>query len=183
MTVYNNSINNASPNVVAHSILLSQGAGNQTGLLLTAGEVAIGTTSGDPTGALITGSGNVTVTSSSGAIAVSLTGPASFVWSAAASSPITGIINTGYYVTNASATTIDVPATFQAGATLAVVGQGAGGWILQMNTGQTLHIGNQSTSSGGTLTSSNQYDCIEILCVVANTTFVVRNMMGNIAYA
>ena len=179
----NNAINNASPNIAAHSIMLSQGANNQTGLLLTAGQVAIGTTSSDPSGAQIAGSGNITVTSASGSITISATGPASFSWVAAASTPVTGAVNTGYYITDASQVTINVPATFAAGAIIAVAGNGAGGWIIQMNTGQVAHIGNQATSSAGTLTSTNQYDSLELICVVANTTFVVRNVIGNITYA
>lgn len=179
----NNAINNASPNIAAHSLMLSQAASNQTGLLLTAGQVAIGTTASDPVGAQIAGSGNITVTSISGSITVSASGAASFSWVAAPSTPVTVVENTGYYVTDASQVTFNLPATFAAGSTMAIVGLGAGGWVLKANTGQVVHIGNQATTSAGTLTSSNQYDCVEVLCVTANTTFVVRSLVGNIAYA
>ena len=82
MTNYNNSLNNTpNPNIAAHSLLISEGTSASAGLLLTAGQIAIGTTSSDPAGAQITGSGNITVTSTSGAIALSLTGSASFLGS------------------------------------------------------------------------------------------------------
>ena len=52
-----------------------------------------------------------------------------------------------------------------------------------MNTGQTAQIGVHVTSSAGSLASSNQFDCITLVCVVANTKFLVVASMGNITYA
>lgn len=150
---------------------------------MTNGQVIIGSTGATPTAATITAGTNISVTNGAGTITIAGTGPASFSWVAAPSTPVTGAVNTGYYITDASAVTINVPATFAAGAILAVAGNGAGGFVVQMNTGQTAHLGNVATSSGGTLTSTNQYDCLELICVVANTIFVVRNWVGNITAA
>lgn len=106
--------------------------------------------------------------------------PTAITWVAAAATPVTLAANTGYIITDASAVTLNMPATVAVGAVFAVVGNGAGGWVVQMNTGQVANLSATPTMSGGTLSSSNRYDCIEIICVVANTTFVVRSSMGTV---
>lgn len=157
---YNNSVNNASPNIAQHSLVLSQGASEQTGLLLGAGQVPYGVAGNDP-------------------IAQTLT---VLIWSDVAGTTQAATANSGYVISNASQTTVTLPATAAVGSVVAIAGKGAAGWIMAANTGQTIHIGNQATSVTGSLTSSNQWDSIEVVCVTANTTWVVRNMMGNITY-
>ncbi len=80
-------------------------------------------------------------------------------------------INTWYNVANAAQTTITLPATAAVNDIVGVAGQGAGGWILAANTGQTIVTGSGNTTSGGNLTSQNQYDVIEVMCITANTTW------------
>jgi hypothetical protein len=94
-------------------------------------------------------------------------------WTAAASTPITAAVNTGYYITDASQVTITLPATAAAGSLVAIVGTGAGGWVLAPGSGQTIKVGSASASTS--ITSAEQYDSIEVLCTVANTTWVARS--------
>ena len=96
-------------------------------------------------------------------------------WLAAASTPITAAVNTGYYVTNAGTVTFTLPAIAPAGSVVAIVGTGAGGWILQPNAGQTIQIINAAVSVS--VASAEQFDCIEVLCTVANTTWVARSLL------
>jgi|GEM_PF-5077973 hypothetical protein len=96
-------------------------------------------------------------------------------WIAATSTPITAAINTGYYITDASTVTITLPTTAPAGSLIAIAGYGAGGWILQPGAGQTIKIINQSASTS--VASAEAYDCIELICVVANTTWLARSSM------
>lgn len=179
----NNSTNNASPNIAAHSLVLSQGANNQTGLLLTAGQVAIGTTSSDPAGATLTAGTGISITSVTGSITIASTGVGSLVWNDVSGTSQAAVVNNGYIISNAGQTTVTVPATAAEGSLIGVAGKGAAGWILQMNTGQTCHFGNSATSSAGSLTSTNQWDNVIILCVTANTTFVVISVQGNLTVA
>ncbi len=88
------------------------------------------------------------------------------------------VANNGYIADNAGLVTLNMPATASVGSVFAVVGQGAGGWLVQMNTGQIANLGSAPTMSGGTLASTNRYDCIELMCTVANTTFVARSYVG-----
>jgi hypothetical protein len=117
---------------------------------------------------------NITYQDASGTVAyLSDIPPQVLYWVAASSTPITAAINTGYYITDASQVTITLPTTAPAGTLVAIVGYGAGGWILQPGSGQTIKILTQSASTS--IASSEAFDCIEVICVVANTTWVARS--------
>src|ERR1017187_6653190 len=171
----------ASP--TAHGILIAEGASNYTPVVLTAGQVLIGTTATDPAAATITGSGGVSVNATSGAIAISLSGASSFQWNDVSGTSQAAAINNGYIISNAGQTTVTIPATVAEGSIFAVQGKGAAGWILQMNTGQTCHFGSSASTSAGSLTSTNLWDSVSIVCVTANTTFAVYSAVGNLTVA
>lgn len=145
----------------------------------TNGQLLIGNSTGYTLSTLTAGSG-IGISNGAGSITLSTTGT---VWTEVASTPQSGVVNTSYYITNAAATTVNVPATFAKGSYLQVQGYGAGGWILQMNTGQTCNFLGAATTSGGTITSTSRYDGVTILCTVANTTFVVTNNVGVLTLA
>lgn len=95
-------------------------------------------------------------------------------------------VNTIYIVGNASQTTATLPSTAAVGSVVGIIGKGAGGWIIAQNSGQTIHFGNQNTTTGasGSLTSTNQYDSIELVCVTADTDWVCSGaVQGNITVA
>jgi hypothetical protein len=104
-------------------------------------------------------------------------------WTDQTTTPATLAPLNGYIADNAGLVTLNMPATVALGSVFAIVGKGAGGWLVQMNTGQVANMGSSPTSSAGSLASTNRYDCIELVCVTANTTFVVRSSMGNITVA
>jgi hypothetical protein len=104
-------------------------------------------------------------------------------WNDVSGTTQAAVVNNGYIISNAAQTTVTIPATAAEGSLFAVQGKGAAGWILQMNTGQICHFGSSPTTSAGSLTSSNLWDCVEIICVTANTTFAVRSSVGNITVA
>lgn len=107
----------------------------------------------------------------------------SFTWNAVSGTSQAAIQQNGYYCNNVALTTVTLPTTCQAGMMVAVVAVGAGGWQLAQNAGQTVRIGNQLTTTGATgyLQSSATGDVAWLLCVTANTTFVVTDAFGNIA--
>lgn len=82
--------------------------------------------------------------------------------------------STGYIADNASLVTLTLPSTVAQGTVIRVAGNGAGGWKIAQNASQVINAGNVPTTTGvtGSLSSSNRYDAIELLCTVANTTFV-----------
>lgn len=94
------------------------------------------------------------------------------------------VINNGYIANNASLVTATLPSTSAVGDLVWIVGQGAGGWQIAQNAGQTIHFGNQDTTMGisGHLDSTNQYDAIQLLCTAANTDWTCTGIsQGNIS--
>ena len=102
------------------------------------------------------------------------------VWNDVSGTSQAAAVNNGYIISNASQTTVTLPATAAVGSVISVVGKGAAGWILTANTGQTIKLGIATTTSAGSLTSTNQYDCVEVICVTADTTWVARSLVGNL---
>jgi len=97
---------------------------------------------------------------------------------------LTMVANNAYFATSAgSAVTFTIPTIVAFATEFEISGMGSAGWILAANTGQTIIFGNQSSSSGGSWSSSNQYDGIKIVCSVANTTFKVLYGVGNLTPA
>jgi hypothetical protein len=94
-------------------------------------------------------------------------------WSTVTGTTQAAAINNGYIANNAGVVTITLPATAAIGSIVAVHGLGAGGWTLAANTGQTIQFGNLASSSGGSFSSTNQYDVVWVICMVANTTWSV----------
>lgn len=107
----------------------------------------------------------------------------SIVWDDLASASVTAAVNTGYIISNASISTVTLPVSCAEGSVFGVAGKGAGGWILQMGAGQTCHFGSSATSSGGSLSSTNQWDAVQVVCLTANTTFSVLSAQGNITFS
>jgi hypothetical protein len=104
--------------------------------------------------------------------------PAGLNWFGISGTTQAAAVDSGYVIQNASQTTITLPAIAPLGSVIAVRGLGAAGWILQANTGQTIKVDGQTTSSAGSLTSAGRYDSIDITCVVANTTFIASSVLS-----
>ena len=94
----------------------------------------------------------------------------------------TWCIDNGYITNNAGLVTVTLPDTAALGSVVRLSGKGAGGWLLAQNAGETIHFGNTDTTTGvtGSLASTNQYDAIELVCITANTDWVVISSVGNI---
>lgn len=91
-------------------------------------------------------------------------------------------VDSAYIANNAGLVTITIPDTAAVGDILRVVGKGAGGWQIAQNAAESIHFGNAVTTTGvgGSLASVNQYDSVELVCTVANTTWTVISSQGNI---
>ena len=151
---------------------------------LTNGQLLVGSTGASPVAATITAGTNISVTNAAGTITIAATGSGSFAWNAQSTGTVMMAANNGYYITDASAVTLTLPTSAAAGTIIEVAGYGAGGWTIAQNASQEIFFGNQHTTSGtgGSLASSNQYDCVRLLCTVANTNWVVLSAVGNLTY-
>ena len=87
--------------------------------------------------------------------------------------PTQAMVSNTIYIANdvASLVTFTLPTTSAVGDRLSVIGQSADGWIITQAAGQQIEVSPLHTTLGatGTLASSNQYDSIELICIVANT--------------
>lgn len=90
-----------------------------------------------------------------------------------------GAVNRIYIPHNASLTTITAPSASVIGSLVQVVGEGSGGWRVQLPAGYTAKGVGISTTSGGSLSSTDRYCTITLRLAAANT-FVVTSSQGTI---
>jgi hypothetical protein len=94
-------------------------------------------------------------------------------------------VNGGYTTNGAGLIVLTLPTVAPYGSIFRIVGKSSGGWQVAQNSGQTIHFGSVSTTTGitGSIQSIQQYDSIEILCTIENTDFTIINgPQGNITY-
>lgn len=107
-----------------------------------------------------------------------------FPWTVVAAN--TGMaVNNGYITNSAGSITVTLPAVAAVGSIVEVTGIGTGQWVIGQNAGQAIFFGNNvSTTVGvtGSLASQATRDHVRLLCVIANTTWNLVQMTGNINY-
>lgn len=96
-----------------------------------------------------------------------------FTWNSLSETSVTATPNSGYIINNSALSSVLLPAIAPVGTVIAIQGKGAGGWMIQAGSGQFIHLGNTPTSFGGTLTSNSRYDNVQVVCITANTEWVV----------
>jgi hypothetical protein len=168
--------------VVAGSLIYGGASNALNSLALTPGQLPIGNTSGSaPVAATLTAGTGVSIVNAPGSITINASG-GGLSWTNVTGTAQAAAVNNGYLANNASLVTITLPATAAQFSVVAIAGNGAGGWQIAQNAGQNIQFGKLSTTAGtgGSLASTNQFDCVYLLCTTANTTFTVLNSVGNI---
>ena len=105
-------------------------------------------------------------------------------WSVATANT-TMVADNGYITIHGTPATkleYTLPTSCAVGKVLRIAGFTAGGWKVIQGAGQQIYFGNQATTSGagGYLEFTDAKDCVELLCVVADTTYTVTSSIGNI---
>ena len=139
---------------------------------------------GDGTGfrnAVLTAGSNVTITNAAGGITIAAA-PGGVTFSGVSGTTQQAAVNNGYIPLNASLTTITLPATAAVGNVVAITGYGSGLWKLAQNASQLIYFNSlvTTTGTGGSIAATHQFDTVVVRCVVANTTWVVENAVGNL---
>lgn len=163
-----------------HGILVGNGTSAVSSNVLSDGQLLIGDTGAAPVAATLTAGAGISILNAAGSITIAATGGASWINVTGAAQSMAA--DAAYIANNAALITFTLPATAAQGTEISIAGFGAGGWTIAQNAGQLINFGNVATTAGvgGSLASTNRYDQIELLCVVADTEWVVRNSVGNL---
>jgi hypothetical protein len=114
-------------------------------------------------------------------------GGSSFTWNEITATSANLVANNGYIADNASLVTLTLPTTADQGTIIRITGLGAGGWRIAQNVGQQIHYLNLSSTAGTSgridteiTNTSSARAAIELLCVVANTTWTTLSSTGTV---
>jgi stage V sporulation protein SpoVS len=131
----------------------------------------------------IVGAGTVT-TSATGATLTITGGASGIAWNNVTSATQAMAINNGY-ISNDGATlvTMTLPATAAIGSIVQVQGAGSGLWTIAQNALQSISFNSVTSTvgTGGSVSSTSQYDSITLICITANTTWAVNQSTGNLS--
>jgi hypothetical protein len=164
---------------------------NASGVLATAagtnGQALIGSTGAAPVFATLTSSdSSVTFTTGAGTLSLQVANPVMSYVSVTGTTQSMAV-NTIYAANNAALVTMTLPTTAAVGTRISVIGGASGlssgSWKIAQNASQLINFGNQvtTTGTGGSLQATNQFDSIQLICIVANTTWtVLGGSQGNI---
>lgn len=150
---------------------------------LTNGQLFIGDTGNPPVASTLTAGTGINITNGAGSITIAATATGT-TWNDTTGTSATLAAMNAYVSDNAGLVTYTLPATANFGDEYIIVGQGAGGWKLAQNAGQSIAFGTGNTTTGvtGYLASTNNTDSITLVCTIANTNFTVFGSVGNITY-
>lgn len=182
--LYASSSNTVSGLATANRAVLTTGATGVPALtsLATDGQVIIGSTAGAPAAATLTPGTGISIANAGNSITISATG-GGFAVATISGTTQSAAVNTMYIALNAGQTTVTLPAVYSVGDSIILVGSTAntGGWIITASAGDTVRVLNSTTSAGGTVTSTAQAgESIEIVCDVANTSWVVKSFVSTL---
>lgn len=151
----------------------------------TAGQIwqSNGGPANDPGWATLSAGTGISISNTTGSITIAATGDEA-TWGTTASTTIAASPFTGYGCTAGTLATITLPATSNVGDTYEVVAMGAGGWKIAYNAGQNIIFGTSTTTTTtGSLASTNTGDAVKLVCLVPNTTFYVLSAVGDLTIA
>lgn len=148
------------------------------------GQLWIGDTGLNPVAANLTAGTGISIVNGPGSIIVSASG-GGLSWTTVTSTSSNMLSNNGYITNNAALVTLTLPVSSNVGDIIDIEGRGAGGWAVAQGAGQFIHIGSVVTTTGvgGSISSSNRYDSIVLVCTAANTVWhTLGAPQGNINY-
>lgn len=134
--------------------------------------------------AVITAGTGISVVAGANTITINNTG-AGFTWHDVTGGSATLAAQNGYLADSGSLTTFTMSSNNAIGDTIKIVGKGSGGWKIVYTTNQNIIFGSStSTTTTGNIASTNQNDCVELVCTTASATqpiFTVVSSIGNIS--
>lgn len=182
------SLTASSGNITATSgnVVITSGNLSVNGATGTNGQLLIGSTAGNANWASLTSTGG-SVAFTTGANTLNLEANGSVMWTAMSTSGALAVNTARFNTLAGTLLTATLPATAVVGSVIYLQGTeaGSGGWKIAQNASQNVQLCSTSTTVGtaGYVASTSNSDGIQLLCVVANTTFQVIGAVGNITIA
>ena len=128
----------------------------------------------------------VTIDTTTGQLGSQAISGGGFSWQevTSATNPNALVASNGYIAKGAGVVQFILPATAAVGDMFWIVGYG-NLWTLKQNALQSITLGSNTSTVGilGSITATNIRDCVNIICVVANTEFQIIDSIGNITFA
>lgn len=188
-TTINQILYSSSANTVAglatvnSAALATTSAGVPQWLALTDGQILIGSTAGQPAAATITAGAGISVTNAGNSITIA-SADQGFTWNNTTGTSATLLKENGYQSNNAGLVTFTLPTTASStfGDTIKIMGLGAGGWTIAQLAGQQIQFGSSGTTVGvgGSLSSTNRYNSLEIVYTTTSGLWSVQSSIGNL---
>lgn len=151
-----------------------------SGISLSSGQLVVGGT-GAPAASTLTAGTGISIANGNNSITVNSVG-SGFTWINQTAGPENIAPNTAYTADSASLITLKLPNPAVYGDSYKVVGKGTGLWSIVYGPGQIIHFGTMNTTiSTGSLSSTSQYDTVELTCTAAPTDFTVTSFLGTLA--
>ena len=171
-------------------MLTSKAKESGTWTKLSAGALGgIETITGDSGGAIssdepgninILGGTLTTVTGDSGTNTLTIdVSSTNVIWTVDTTTPINVNAGEGHISDAVGVITYNLPALCSLGDRFSFANV-SNGFIVQTQVGQTIIFGDQSTSAGGSVDTTEAGDTIKIICYNANTGFIILNSIGNL---
>lgn len=93
-------------------------------------------------------------------------------------------VDNGYVANFTSRVELTLPNTAAFGSVIEIVGKGSGGWQINQNAGETIYLGDSSTTTGatGTVQSSEDRATVRLVCITANTDWAIISSTGNLIF-
>ena len=120
-------------------------------------------------------------TSASGST-ITITAAPTELWTEIVAISANMAVNSGYIANNAALVTLTLPAIAAVGSMVRIKGSGAGGVRVAQNAGQQIFwTAASATTAGvaGSITSTDRYDWVDLICITANTSWSPCGSKGN----
>lgn len=129
----------------------------------------------------LTAGTGISIAQAGATITISASG-AGLPWNVITGTTQTMVSNNGYIANNAGLVTFTLPATSVVGDIIYLTGIGTSSWRIVYGAGQAVQVGAiGSTVTTGSVSSTNTFDAINIVCTVANTKWQAFNgVEGNL---
>ena len=91
-------------------------------------------------------------------------------------------VKNNYIVNNPALITLTLPVTAAVGDVFKIVTLTSGGFLIEQNAGQNIIFGDQESSVGvlGYVSATEKGSAVEVVCVEANTKFLIVSAVGNL---